>query len=513
MCGLAGFCDFTLTSGKDILSGMIDTLNHRGPDGTGENFWSFSNFNLGLAHKRLSIIDLSDAAKQPMLSEDNKIAIAFNGEIYNYKEIKTELIAHGFSFKTNSDTEVILNAYLKWGTACVQKFIGMFAIVLVDQVSNQLYIIRDRAGVKPLFYYYKDGLFLFSSELKAFHQHPGFKKEINQSAIAHFFKRGWIPGPSTIFNYTFKLAPGHILELDLNTKAVKIEKYWDVIDLYNQEKLNLPMDEVISETEKILHSAFNYRMVSDVPVGVFLSGGFDSSTLAAILQKDRTEKIKTYTIGFENKELDEAREAKKIAEHLGTDHFEYYCDIDDALKLIDRLPYFYDEPFADNSAIPTMLVSKMAAEHVKVVLSADGGDELFGGYPKYYLNNPYYELIRKTPKWLRTSLSTLTYSFDPGNKISTLLRSKNGMDIYRHKIEQTHFTQNEIKKLLKNTSVFGQSVYDDFGKLNSEIDPVNAMLCIDYKAFMCDDVLQKVDRASMSFSIESREHFLDQRIL
>jgi asparagine synthase (glutamine-hydrolysing) len=517
MCGLAGFCDFTRFSDKELLQNMIETLNHRGPDGTGEKLWHFDSYNIGFAHKRLSIIDLSASANQPLFSEDNNIAVVFNGEIYNYKEIRNELVSFGYNFLTNSDTEVIVKAYQNWGLECVHQFIGMFAIVIFDLEKEHIYIIRDRAGVKPLFYYYSNGVFLFASELKAFHKHPKFQKKINTSALSGYLKRGWISNPLTIFENTFKLLPGHILDLNLKDKSICLEKYWDVIDLYNRDKLQLSPSEIIEETENILESAFNYRMVSDVPVGVFLSGGFDSTTLAAILQKSRTEKIKTYTIGFYDKELDEAKNAKRIAKHLGTDHNEYYIDIDDALPLLDRLSYFYDEPFGDNSGIPTMLVSKIASEHVKVVLSADGGDEIFGGYPKYYLNNNVYESIRRMPSGIKKLLSLINALIPSpqytSRKFATLLNSESNYSIYKDKIEQTHFENFEINRLLKLGSQVNCSVYDQFSLVDFRNDPINAMMCIDYKAFMCDDVLQKVDRASMSYSIESREPYLDQRII
>ena len=368
----------------------------------------------GLGHRRLSIIDLSNAASQPMQFEN--LYIVFNGEIYNYNEIRDELIAKGHQFSTHSDTEVILHAFKEWGNKCVDRFIGMFAFVIYDKLQQKVFCVRDRAGVKPFFWYHKKGLFLFASELKAFHQHPGFEKEMNTDAVAAFMQYGYVPTPHCIFNDTYKLQPGHTLTLDLQTEKIAIEKYWDVLDFYNKPKLTISLPDAITETERILEKAFQYRMVADVPVGVFLSGGYDSTCVTALLQKNSTSKINTFTIGVHDKGLNEAPFAKATADHLGTNHTEYYCTSHEALEIVPDLPFYYDEPFADSSAIPTTLVSKLARQKVTVALSADAGDEIFAGYNKYDYIARVKNKIDKVPSPLRKGVAAMMQHI-PAHKV------------------------------------------------------------------------------------------------
>ena len=323
MCGITGFIDFTKKSSKDILQSCTNTLEHRGPDGEGFELLENEHAQVGLGHRRLSIIDLSSFANQPMWYKN--FCIIFNGEIYNYVEIKRTLEEKGHSFTTNSDTEVILHAWEEWGSDMLQRFIGMFAFAIYDTQHNKLFCCRDRAGVKPFIYSWNNGLFLFGSELKALMKHPQFKKEIDMDALAAYMQFGYVPTPHCIFKDSFKLKPGHWIEVDLVQQSITTHQYWNVYDSYNKPKLDIGYDEAVLETEKLLTSAFQYRMVSDVPVGVFLSGGYDSSCVTAILQKNNTEKIKTFTIGVPDEGLNEAPHAKKIAAHLGTDHTEFYC--------------------------------------------------------------------------------------------------------------------------------------------------------------------------------------------
>ena len=323
MCGITGFIDFNKQTSSEILTRMTTSLAHRGPDGDGIELLDVPHAQIGFGHRRLAILDLSDHGKQPMKFEH--VWICFNGEIYNFNEIKADLAKLGHTFTGTSDTEMILHAYLEWGSTCVDRFIGMFAIVIYDMKTERVFCVRDRAGVKPFFYYWKDGLFMFASELKAFHEHPRFEKQIDPSAVAAFMQYGNVPTPHCIFRHCTKLLPGHSLTINLSNKQFSEQKYWDVYDAYNKPKLTLPYEEAQKETEKILQSAFEYRMVADVPVGVFLSGGFDSVCVTSLLQKDRTEKLKTYTIGVPDIGLNEAPYAKEIAEHLGTDHTEISC--------------------------------------------------------------------------------------------------------------------------------------------------------------------------------------------
>ncbi|HVG42843.1 MAG TPA: asparagine synthase (glutamine-hydrolyzing), partial [Chitinophagaceae bacterium] len=396
MCGIAGFIDFSKKSTEEVLAKMSCAVPHRGPDGQGVFFINKDEAQIGLGHRRLSIIDLSHAADQPM--HYNGLHIIFNGEIYNYNEIREKLIALGHTFQTHSDTEVILHSWEQWGEESIRQWRGMFAIAIYNDKKGEIICIRDRAGVKPFNYYWKEGLFLFSSELKSITEHPNFSKVINRDAVASFLQYGYISHPHSIYKDTFKLPPGHLLRLNLSTKEVVIKQYWNVYDQYNKPKLKIGLPEAIEETERILEESFGLRMVADVPVGVFLSGGYDSSCVTALLQKNSTEKLKTFTIGSSDEKLNEAQYAKEIAKRLGTEHTEYYCSAKEALDIIPELPYYYDEPFADSSAIPTILVSRMAREKVTVALSADAGDEVFAGYNRYDYISRYGDKLRSIPK-------------------------------------------------------------------------------------------------------------------
>ncbi|KAF0191344.1 MAG: asparagine synthase (glutamine-hydrolysing) [Gammaproteobacteria bacterium] len=506
---------------------MTDVLWHRGPDGSGYEFYPVDNAHIGLGHRRLSIIDLSAGAAQPLKDESGDHVIAFNGEIYNYVEIREELKKEGFTFFTSSDTEVLLKAYIRWGVDAVHKLIGMFAFIIYDKKKEKLYLFRDRAGVKPLYYSYKDGLFLFASELKAFHQTAAFKKEIDADALPLFFRFGYVPAPYTIFKNTYKLKPGHYLTIDLNSRDLKEEKYWDVIDYYNMPLLDISEPDAVDEMEKLLVSAFRYRMVADVPVGVFLSGGYDSTAVTALLQTDMTDRLKTFTIGFDDKRHNEANEAKAIAAYLGTDHTEYYCSEADAKEIVSTLPYYYDEPFIDTSAIPTMLVSRMARENVTVALSADGGDETFVGYDhtEEYVDD--YHKIRRYPPWLRRSfnastgyLSNVSKSYRGYNKHVQILlnqfwklRSRCSVDQLIDIFLQGRCTDYRIYRLLNTTVDTKNAFFNNATKLSGGIDDITKSLAIDYQNYMVDDVLTKVDRATMSVSLEGREPLLDHRII
>jgi asparagine synthase (glutamine-hydrolysing) len=521
MCGIAGFCDFTKKSNRQILINMTDILYHRGPDDSGYSFYESEYANIGLGHRRLSILDLSSYGHQPMKFQN--LEIVYNGEVYNFKEIRKDLEKYGYHFKSNSDTEVILKAYHKWGMKAIVKFIGMFAIVIYDKEKQKLLFIRDRAGVKPLNYYFKDGLFLFSSELKSFHKHPKFEKEISRDALALFFQYSYILEPHTIFRHTHKLPAGHYAELNIQNSEFKIYKYWDVIDNYNKPKLDIGFEEAKKETEKLLKSACEYRMVSDVPVGMFLSGGYDSSAVTAILQKDRTEKLKTFSIGFHEEKYNEAHHAKKVAKHLGTDHTEYYCTQKDAQELLPLMPEIWDEPFGDSSNIPTTLVSRLARKYVKVSLSADGGDEIFGGYDKYTQTLKYQRIFSKVPfaKTLASIMEMVnpsyliglnkTYNFaNRYEKLKTMLKAKDEIEMMNGVVY--YFIPSEVNSLL-GRAIDIKTSFDDKIRLNSHNDAVDKMMAIDYKTYQLDDILVKVDRATMSVSLEGREPLLDHRII
>jgi asparagine synthase (glutamine-hydrolysing) len=522
MCGIVGFCDFGQKSNSNVLELMTQALFHRGPNDGGSKVW-YNNAIVGFGHRRLSILDLSNNGHQPMLSLNEKYAIIFNGEVYNFSIIKTELEQKGYTFKSTSDTEVVLNAFIEWGVESVHKFIGMFSYSIYDIENNLIYIVRDRAGVKPLYYYFSDGLLLFGSELKSFHHHPSFKKNLDYNSVGNFLQYGYIPTPHTIFQNTFKVKPGHYLRVDLNRQEISEQTYWDLSDYYrHQSAISYP--EALSSVEEILTSACNYRMVSDVPVGVFLSGGYDSSLVTALIQKEQTQKLKTFCIGFEDAQFNEALHARKVAAHLGTDHHEYYCTSKDLLDIVPSLSYIYDEPFGDSSAIPTILVSQLAQRSVSVVLSADAGDEIFAGYGKYATFLSIFRKYNNIPKPVKKVISAFLstdihksfnrlniYNLDTRvNKVQDLFKA-NGLGSY-FKILSQFFTTKEIEALLNYKYQDNRTTYFDDSLIHESMGELNSLLLTDFRTFMLDDILTKVDRATMSVSIEGREPLLDHRI-
>lgn len=503
---------------------MNRMLVHRGPDGEGYALYENKTAGIGLGHRRLSIIDLSEGGSQPQ--SYGNLHITFNGEIYNYAEIKQILVGKGHQFHSHSDTEVILHAYAEWGAAALSKFVGMYAFVIYDEKENNLFACRDRAGVKPFFYYWKNGLFLFASELKAIIQHPEFKKDINIAAVASFMQLGYVPTPHCIFNDTHKLKPGHYLNLDLKTRNISITQYWNVYDAYNRPVLDISLPEAIEETEKVLKKAFQYRMVSDVPVGVFLSGGYDSSCVTALLQSNNTSKIKTFTIGVPDAGLDEAPYARDIAHYLGTDHTEAYCTEKEALEIVPQLPHFYDEPFADSSAIPTTLVSRIAREKVTVALSADAGDEVFAGYNRYDYIMKYGEKIKMIPSFMRQGIAMAMAKIPASSipvlnkkylfasryeKVKSLLKNPSESNLITSLTRQMN--NEDIAALFKNKIHTLSSAFDSKELKEEFFDTLSYTMAVDYQTYLLDDILQKVDRATMSASLEGRDPFLDQHII
>ncbi len=524
MCGITGFIDYSKKTSLDELQTMSRTMTHRGPDGEGYKLMDAGKATIGFAHQRLSIIDLSEGGKQPM--EFEHLTITFNGEIYNYEAIKNELIQLGHQFHSHSDTEVILHGYAEWGADIIHKLIGMFAIVIYDQRAQTLFCCRDRAGVKPFFYYHTNELFLFASELKALLAHPSFVKELNMDAVGAYLQFGYVPHPHCIFQKTAKLSPGYSLLLDVPSNTFQLNQYWNVYDAYNQPKLSLPFNEALDETKKLLISACQYRMVSDVPVGIFLSGGYDSSTVAALLQSNATSKIKTFTIGFSDQGVNEAPFAKQVAAHLGTDHTEAYCTEQDALKIVPDLPFYFDEPFADSSAIPTTLVSKIARQQVTVALSADAGDEVFAGYNRYEYMLRFGGKIKALPPLVRRSMAAVMNAIPADSipiarsrylfhsryeKVKQFLLEPNdyGMNIVLSK----QFTSNDIPQLIKQPLSPLSTAFESRELHSSHYDTLSYIMAIDYQTYLVDDILQKVDRATMSQSLEGREPFLDHRVI
>jgi len=510
MCGFSGFIDYNNLSDINQLNRMNDVIRHRGPDAAGDFFDNKDKYTIGFGHRRLSIIDLNENANQPMYFND--LVIVFNGEIYNHSEIKKELSLKGRKFQTQSDTEVILQAYDEWGEACVHQFIGMFAFLILNKETQEVIIFRDRPGVKPFNYYWDGQLFLFGSEIKTFHKHPQFKKEINLDAVVQFMQYGYVPSPKSIFKNVQKLEPGSILKFDLKTKSFINQKYWNIDSFYEKEKLSIEFVDAKAQTEALIKSACDYRMVSDVSVGVFLSGGYDSTLVTALLQSNSTQKIKTFTIGVEDQHLNEASFAKDIAKHLETDHTELYCSEKEMFELIEKLPFHFDEPFGDSSAIPTMLVSKLAKKDVTVALSADGGDEVFAGYNRYdYISKlKKIQTLSKIPLPYNTLTDLFIKNKVEAQRFKNLL--KNPSSINLADILNSGFQINGLKKLFKydfSKDIFSKNEYD-----NNKIDgDLSQMMAYDYKTYLLDDILVKVDRSTMSASLEGREPLLDHRII
>ncbi|GBD03699.1 Asparagine synthetase [glutamine-hydrolyzing] 1 [bacterium HR19] len=532
MCRIAGFWDFNYKRDynlKEVALQMRETLTHGGPDDAG--LYLEPTNGLALTHRRLAIIDLSPAGHQPMKFEN--LVISYNGEVYNFKEIREELIKEGYSFFSNSDTEVILKAFYRWGFDAVHRFRGMFAFAIWDKRSYKLILCRDRIGIKPLYWYFRDGLFMFASELKAFHKHPKFKKELNELALCLFLQYGYICSPYTIFKDTYKLEPGHFLVIDQKGQIEKM-KYWDVEEFFKkgvEEKekwLKRSEEELTGELENLLTESFKLRLVSDVPVGMFLSGGIDSSTVSVLLTKEGI-KLKTFTIGFYEKDYNEAEYAKKIAQYLGTDHTEFYCTPKEAFEVIPKLPEIYDEPFGDSSAIPTYLVSKLAKTQVKVSLSADGGDEQFCGYARYWIVG---EIIRKLSSIpMLSALAKILDLVSPEIAFNLykifkpfLPKWKNFRDKYI-KLRNVLMHRRDIKTLYDLSNKF--FLEDDLKSLGLDnlspsqlnllkwdsSDVLSFMMYYDFKTYLPDDILVKVDRATMSVALEGREPFLDHKIV
>lgn len=519
MCGIVGLVEFKCQLEEELIEKMADAISHRGPDNFGFYLDHNADYSVGLGHRRLSILDLTGSGHQPMTFEH--LTMVYNGEVYNFQEIKEELINHGYEFNSGSDSEVIIKGFHFFGLRLLERLNGMFAIALYDNNNNKLLLVRDRAGVKPIYYSFDDSRLIFSSELKSFHKYPNFTPRIDQKALESYLNLGYIPSDECIFDNCQKVMPGQYVEIDLKTQLLSTTTYWSVSDCYAQTQIDPGEEKAIEKVEELLVSASNYRMVSDVPVGVFLSGGYDSSLLTAMLNRSRSEKLKTFTIGFGESEYNEANDAKVIADYLGTEHTELYCTEENCLEIIDDLSSIWDEPFADNSSIPTYLVSKLAKSKVKVVLSADGGDELFGGYEKYNTALKMKKAFRFIP--FKKTAAELIYIISESKKINI---SSNSLEHRLKRVSDSLSAKNDYELLSAINCVFSKKELEkilvcevspasnktkDIKALKS--DSVNSMLAVDYSTWQADDILQKVDRATMANSIEGREPFLDYRLI
>ena len=538
MCGIAGFINFINNNNHkedlNTLNLMINSLSHRGPDNT--NVWTSQNKTAYIAHSRLSIIDLSNQANQPMISQNKQYVLSFNGEIYNFIELKTELEQiKNINFKTSSDTEVLLELISEYGfETAIKKITGMFALCLWDNLNNTLHLARDRIGEKPIYYCNNNNSFIFASEIKALLKYKKISKDININSLSSYFKYGYFPSPNTIFKNIYKLNPGEYLFLDLKkNNSINLNKYWE----YKNKKFNTnyePFIGNINEAENIienkLYNIISKQKISDVPIGTFLSGGVDSSLVTSILSKIDNDKINTFTIGFNDKRLDESNYASKIAKYLNTNHNELIVTDKDLLDVVYKIPKIFDEPFSDSSQIPNYLVSSLAKNNVTVALSGDGGDELFGGYSRYlWANNinSYNPLLKKTISkalsWPNDNQIEFLYKIlkyflprkyhfkfpsDKIGKIKSILELNNINDVYQRLI--SIWPNPEI--LFNDNLDLTNNDYDENLFQTNNTDQID-MMTRDIETYLPDDLLTKVDRTSMSVSLETRAPFLDHDLV
>lgn len=535
MCGIAGFAGPELPGNKEqcesILHSMGRAIQHRGPDAGG--VWFDGELGLGLSHRRLSIIDLSELGAQPMVSTTGRYVISFNGEIYNFQKLKTELEAAGVRFRGHSDTEVMLAAFEAWGVErALSRFSGMFAFALADRDQRKLYLARDRMGEKPLYYGWQGRTLLFGSELKAVTRHPSWQGEINRSALPLLVRHNLIPAPHTIYSGIFKLPPSSFITIDL----ARIEsgwlpepsRYWCLEDQCSESQ-GWTVEAAANHLEELLTDVIGEQMVSDVPLGAFLSGGVDSSTVVALMQKQAKTPVKTFSIGFNEEGFNEAEHAAAVARHLGTDHTELYVTEQDALKVIPLLGKIYDEPFADSSQIPTFLVSEMTRKKVTVALSGDGGDELFCGYTRYPGMLRAWQRRGSAGSRLK-SLAGLLPAGLAAKGIRTLVPSQKGrsadaIQLRLARARAVASAQNLSEFYRQSVSLWpdpsmmlvepGEGNYGLTGQLPEDVpdDNLKTLMWRDLNWYLPDDILTKVDRAAMACSLETRIPMLDHRVV
>lgn len=544
MCGLSGF----MGGGGDpaaseaVLQKMGETLFHRGPDSGG--YWYRAEHQIGLAHRRLSILDPSPQGHQPMVSASGRFVLVFNGEIYNHLNLRKELLATGnpISFKGHSDTETLLACFEAWGVKnTLVRAVGMFAIAMWDQRDQQLMLARDRLGEKPLYYGWQghgdQRSFLFASELKSLLAHPTFRGTIDRNALCLQLRHSCIPAPYSIYEGLFKLEPGSILTVSLNDRQVRIEAYWSAAQAaFNaaQRPFQGSLHEGVHELDVLLRHSISQQMVADVPLGAFLSGGVDSSSIVALMQAQSGARIKTFTIGFHEQSYNEAIAAKEVANHLGTDHTELYISAKEALSVIPLMPDIYDEPFSDASQIPTFLVSRLARQHVTVALSGDGGDEVFAGYNRYQITSQLWRDLERVPRPLRRVLAKCLTTISPdgwNSFFSNLGLARGGLAGVANLGDKLHkgaavLSSSSVDELYRglvshwkdpaSVVIGGREpatlLTDGLAALHG-VDGVSRMMALDALTYLPDDVLFKVDRAAMSVSLETRIPFLDHRVL
>jgi asparagine synthase (glutamine-hydrolysing) len=506
MCGIIGYRG---NGRPENLKQLSTQLHHRGPDDEGFYFGE----RVGLAHRRLSIIDLSPLGHQPMGNEDGQIQVVFNGEIYNYLELRKELLDTGHhQFKSQSDTEVIVHLYEEFGPACFTKLNGMFALAIWDNKKQALILARDRVGEKPLFYGEINGVFYFSSELKVFSALPGFDHKLNPQTFFQYLDQGYCPGPDTIFSSVKKLGAGEFLVYQNN--QIKIEKYWSLPALAGKSNSNF--QEAISQLDSLINDAVKIRLMSDVPLGVFLSGGLDSSLIAYYAGKNSHQKIKTFTISFGDQSFDEAPYADQVAKLLNTEHSVATVSETELLSTIDDLPAIMDEPLADSSIIPTYWLSKTTRQHVTVALGGDAGDELFFGYQTFQAWR-YWLLLKSQPAFIRQFLKSAIQKlpshagyFSADFKLKRALLNFDSDSYRQHFRWFSSFTVDELSRLVKSSSALD---YHQTWPAEDYSDPLNQSASLYQKYYLTDDIFTKVDRASMAVSLETRAPLVDYRLI
>lgn len=536
MCAIVGFWDSSGCSTEAELerlaSGMAGILCHRGPDDQGA--WADEDASLALGHRRLAILDLTREGHQPMLSADGRYALSFNGEIYNFKPLRSELEQRGHFFRSHSDTEVMLAAFCEWGLLpALERFAGMFAFALWDRRERKLHLARDRAGEKPLYYGWTDGVFVFGSELKALRAHPRWRAGVNRGALELLVRCGYIPAPHCIYENIYKLSPGRVLTLAeadaRNRRTPEPTAYWSaqaVAETGAANPFNGGEAEAGEQLRELLLRSVGRQMVADVPLGAFLSGGIDSSLVVALMQAQSGRPIKTFSIGFQEEKFNEAPFAKAVAAHLGTDHTELYVQDRDLQQVVSRLPRIYDEPFADSSQIPTALLCALASTHVKVSLSGDGGDELFGGYNHYRLGQRAWRMVAPIPRPCRLPLArqlkrlaraglNLPLAASGANRI--LNRLWNLSDILpattNRSLYQLLMSPNRDPRSWLTSAQEPEPRPDEFPAWENLPDLLQRMTCLDFVSYLPDDILVKVDRAAMAVSLETRIPLLDHRVI
>jgi asparagine synthase (glutamine-hydrolysing) len=529
MCGVAGFLGSILNPNCSLKL-MAQAIVHRGPDDQG--VWFDETVGIGLAHARLSILDLSPAGHQPMQSVSSRYVVVFNGEIYNHLNLRDELNdLMPRNWRGHSDTETLLAGFEAWGIDhTIEKCVGMFAIAVWDKEEEQLILIRDRFGEKPLYYGWQNNSFMFASELKALKAHPDFVGKINRQALSHYFRLNYIPTPLSIYEDIFKLEPGVIATFSKDGKLLSKNFFWNAEDVaVDSELSDLTDDEAVDRLALLIKQSIQDQKLSDVPLGAFLSGGIDSSTVVGVLQSISDRPVKTFTIGFNQAEFNEATEAEAVAKHLGTDHKELIVSAEDALAVINQLPFIYDEPFADASQIPTFLVAKLAKEEVTVCLSGDGGDELFCGYNRYHYTDKVWTKLKKVPVSIRKAISSTLLFVSPnrwdkisklvglqkrlpnlGNKIqkgAQALKARDFEDLYTRVV--SNWSKDEC--LVKGIGYESAPLLSEAATV-SQLNDLEKMMLWDKQSYLMDDVLVKTDRATMACSLEGRVPLLDYRI-